>query len=157
MFFPVHSVLRRFSGCMVLVRPRLLHARDGSLAMQLSAKTEHLVVGERVGWSLRRVSWVPMWELSASGTPEEVAMDLALREGSFAKSINAKERVYTFLCGPEEQVDLGDGKVKRTVRLGVARGIYRVKAGVLTPQKSSGGVTRIQFAKMPEGVVPELR
>ena len=149
--FPIFSLLRRLAATHIYVTPEMLKQQDGAFYVRLDRGTEYADL-QKAAW-VRTKDLAPMSQISVEGdSSAAVAISLATKETHLAVSLHASQRLYTLVIGEEHQNVSPEGRVVRTSRYAMVRGVYRASASTLVTVPVSER-QKVQFKKQPKGIV----
>lgn len=147
--YAIYSLLRRLAATVIYAEP----------GRPLQLPSDHLAFCVSKGqWSRARVLKIYQLEARASSSAK-AAQDLSRKENELAESMGAKERRYTLILGPEEEVTEGQDVIRRT-RIAAINGIFRYRSGVverLQTRRPSGRAVKPRRRKRRLGVLRERR
>jgi len=149
--YPVFSLLRRMAAVHIYATPEMLEVSEGAFHIRVNKATDYA--------DLARAKWIGPGELVPFGRAEVVAdssvaaaIALATKENKLAESLRTNDLLYTMVVGPEGEVELDGGKVRRHCTYALVRGVFRASAGKLVhePAKAS---QKANFRRRPKGTV----
>jgi len=149
--YPIFSLLRRLAATHIYATEPMLEVIDGTYHIRLDRSSDYL--------NLTTLKWdgaskaVPFSAMEVSSdSPVAAAISLSKRENEIAEKVRARDIVYTMVAGPEEEVALPEGRVRRRCTYALIRGVYRASSTALVQQRIKA-TQELQFRKLPPGTV----
>jgi hypothetical protein len=149
--YPVFSLLRRLASAHIYATDPMLEVVDGAYHIRLDKPSGYLDMGKRKWTAPTELVPFSSIEVPAKSSAA-AAISIARRENEIAEEIRAHDILYTMVVGPEQEIKLTGGAVRRCCTYTLVRGVYRASSTVLKQQAVKGG-HKVQFRKPPPGTV----